>query len=497
MTLHATILNRDFSTHPIRPVNFRVDKLSWTAYGGPAEATLSAGAPIERLLEYTGLIRCPITISDEFSIPAWWGFIDRITVRFEKSQFEISLDKLFNWVSVKYSFISPDNKLSDQYQTTFASNSLSGAEYGWRELTLYRKNIDDVFANNLRDTFLELSAFPQSVLSPHGKLSDPYIQIHCSGWFSTLDWVYYQNLEGFYANQGPGPGSVASGNGTISNVAQSFIPNENVDVKYVYFLMRKVGSPTNSIFARIYSNVSDAPSAVLATSTGFSGPLLSPYNYTWVKFTFSTAYTLTAGTKYWVLFHPNTSSATDYFQLRIDENSNFPQIGKYGRQYSGGAWNLLTSVTNPGSRPDLYFRVVCEKDTGAQLYDIATVGNQFFTNVGTITSGVKTSPYRDNSQTCLDEIHALMKLGMSNQRLILANVTLQRRLDWYMQPDPAVPTVYMDRHGRFFSKEQKFLQPYFPPIGQFAMLSGIDRLVMPFDRHRIPTYFVDQFVYTP
>jgi hypothetical protein len=55
----------------------------------------------------------------------------------------------------------------------------------------------------------------------------------------------------------------------------------------------------------------------------------------------------------------------------------------------------------------------------------------------------------------------------------------------------------MDRFGRFFSKEQKFLQPYFPPIGQFAILSGVDRLVMPFDRHRIPGYFVDQAVYTP
>jgi hypothetical protein len=497
MTLHATIHNRDFSAQPIRPINFRIDKLTWSIYGGPDEAFLSAGSTTERLLEYSSLLRCPITISEEFSIPAWWGYINKISFYFEKINFIIDLEDLYNRVNVKYSFLSPDGKLSEYLETGFSEDAFSKSEFGTREIVLKQSNIDDDFALNLRNTFLDLSAFPRTALSPSSKLGDPIIKLHCKGWFHTLDWVSYENLDGFYANHGPGPGAVASGDSTIASIAQSFTPAASTSIKHAYFLMRKVGSPTNTIWCRLYSDSGDAPNAILATTGSVLGSTLPAYNYTWIKFTFATSYTLTAATKYWIVFYPATSSSTNHYQLRVDENSNFSQANHYARQYSSSAWNLITSVTNPGSRPDLYFRVVCERDTGAQLFDIATASNQFFTFIGNITSGVKTSPYRDYGFSGLKEVLSLMKLGTSNQRLITSSVNSQRRLYWYEQPDPNVPTVYLDRYGRFFSLDQKLIQPYFPPIGQFATVSGIDRLTMPFDRHRIPTYFVDQATYTP
>lgn len=90
-----------------------------------------------------------------------------------------------------------------------------------------------------------------------------------------------------------------------------------------------------------------------------------------------------------------------------------------------------------------------------------------------------------------------MQLGTSGQRLILADVNPQRRLTYYIQPPADPATVMMDRYGRFFTREAKFLPAYRPPIGQFAMLSGVDRLVPPFDSKRAPAYFVDHAVYTP
>lgn len=496
MTLHAVIQNRDFSTKPIHPANLRIDKLTWSAFGGCDEAFLSAGAPINRLLEFTGMLRCPIIISDEFSIPSWWGYVNKISIYFEKSQFSISLEDLYNRVNVKYSFISPDGKLADLQETGFAEDTLSKTEFGIREIVLKQNNIDDEFAGNLRDTFLEISAFPHSKLAP-STFGDPIIKLYCKGWFHTLDWVNYQNLDGFYANHGPGPGFAPSGDGTVSFVAMGFRPSKNVDVKYAYLQLRKVGSPVSNITAHIYSSAVGLPLASLTTSTAISGSTLSVTNYRWTKFTFPTALTLTAGTLYFLLFNPNTSSATNFYQLRTDENSNYIQSDLFGVMYYAANWHYITSITIPGSCPDLMFRVVCEQDTGAQLFDIATAGNQFFNHIGSITTGVKTSPFRNNGYSVLKEVLSLMKLGTSNQRLITSCVNPQRRLYWYELPDAAEPTIYMDRFGRFFTKEQKFLQPYFPPIGQFAILSGIDRLVMPFDRYRIPTYFVDQATYTP
>jgi hypothetical protein len=495
MTLHATIINRNFSTRPIHPVQFRTDKLTWSIYGGPDEAFLSAGTPVERLFEFTGLLRCPITIADEFSIPAWWGYVNKIFISFEKSNFTISLEDLYNRVKVMYSFISPDGKLAEHQETSFAENAFSRTEFGTREIVLKQNNIDDDYALNLRDNFLALSAYPRSVLAPSSDLGDPIIKLHCKGWFHTLDWVSYQDLDGLYANHGPGPGASYLGNGTISLVAQSFTPAKSVKVKYAYVMLRKIGNPTSNITASIYSTSGDAPSTQLALSGTFAGSTLGDTDFTWVKFTFATPYTLTAATKYWLVITPNTSSSSNCYSIRIDENASYIQPKHYAKRFTS-SWGYLPSVTHPGT-PDLMFRVVCEQDTGQQLFDIATAGNQFFTYVGTIVSGFNTSPYRNNGYSALREVVDLMNLGTYNQRLITASVSVNRRLYWYEQPHPSQPTVFLDRFGRFFTKDQKFLQPYFPPIGQFAVFSGIDRVVMPFDRHRIPSYFVDKATYTP
>lgn len=502
MTLRVSILNRDFTTPPLRPVNFSVDKLTWSVFGGCDQGLISAFAPGDRLLEFTGLLRCPVVIADPHSQPVWWGYVDKITVRFDNSQFVLNLEALYNRVQVKYAFISPNNKLADLSTTAFAENALSRSTYGTREMVLHRRNIDDTFAENLRDTFLNLSAWPRSLLSPmqtggsQAAYQPAQMLIHCSGWFKTLDWLVYEDLEGFYANHGPGPGALAIGDGTTSLAAQSFFVDTSASVKYAYVMLRRVGSPSSNLTAKIYADSGGNPSTLLATSAGTSGLDLPLYHYRWCRFTFSTPCSLGASSRYWLVIDPGTASATDHYQVRIDENASFNQANQFGKHFTT-AWHLLPSFTNPGSRPDLLFRVVCVQDTGAILQAMAAAGDQFFTHVATITSGVESAPYRANGYSCLKEILTLMKLGTSNQRLILAQVNPQRRLTFYEQPSPDIATIFMDRYGRFFSAEQKLLAPYNPPIGQYAMLAGIDRLVMPFDRLRAPMYFVDSFTYVP
>lgn len=502
MTLNVSILNRDFTTPPLRPVDFRVDRLTWSAFGYCDQGWISARAPADRLLAFTGLLRCPVVIADPHAQPAWWGYVDKITVHFDNARFVLDLEDLYNRVQVKYAFISPDNKLADQSETPCAENALSQSIYGTREIVLHRKNIDDTFAENLRDTFLNISAWPRSVLSPgqhavsRSASQEARIRLHCSGWFKTLDWLFYEDLDGFYANHGPGPGALAFGNGSTTLVAQSFFANQAVSVKYAYVMLRRVGSPTSSITAGIYADSAGSPGALLAVSSGSSGVDLPVFNYVWTRFTFTTPCPLGAAARYWLVIDPGSSSASDHYQVRIDENANFNQANQFGKQYTT-TWAQIPSITNPGSVPDLMFRVVCVKDTGAIINAIAAAGNQFFTQVAPITSGVQSSPYRANGTSCLKEILALMQLGTANQRLILAKVNPHRRLDFYEQPSPDVPTIFMDRFGRFFTAEQKLLPPYHPPIGQFAVLSGIDRLVMPFDRFRVPMCFVESFTYVP
>jgi hypothetical protein len=389
MTLSVTILNRDFTTPPIKPYDFKVDKLTWNAAGGCDQGFFSTLASSDRLLEFSSLLRCPVSVADETWEPCWHGYIDQVTITFDNVKFTMELNQLFNRVQVRFSFISPDRRYSDIYQTAFKDNVLSQETYGIRENILYRRNIDDQFALDLRNTFLNSNSFPLLQFSP-SKSSEAAldkqqtkITLRCAGWFSTLDWRYHSNFDYYYANHGPGPGSQAFGDGTTSLVGQSFIPGVSLvpgttlSIKYAYVVLRKVGTPLSGMTALIYSDSGGNPNAILATSGIFAGSTLSSTSYTWTMFTFATPVSLSAGTRYWLVINPNTSSATNHYQLRVDENASFQQTGARAKRFTS-SWGLIPNVSTPGSHSHLYFRAVCIEDTGITLKNIAAAGNQFF-----------------------------------------------------------------------------------------------------------------------
>ena len=496
MNFNLTFFNRDFSSKPQHPFSLAVRKLSWSAFGGCDQAFLSGQVPVDRLVEFTSLLRCPVTVSDPFSLPVWWGFVDRIDIIFEKSNYSITLEDLFNRVAVFYSFLSPDNRLADRASTPFAGDLFSISEYGTREVMLPRDNISDDFALQLRDTFLALHSRPRAFLGINQDYEDPHIEVHCSGWFSTLNWKYYQNLDGYYANHGPGPGQAAFGDGTTSNLAQMFTPTASMQINYAWFMLRKFGSPASNIRAMLWSDSGGQPNAILVNSLPLVGSTLSQYNYAWYKFTFPYPYSLTPGSAYWVGLVPYSSNASNYYIARIDENMNYKQVDHFALRYTT-SWGFLPAVTVLNARPVLYFRAVCTKDSGQVILDMANHSNQFFTHISGISSGVITTPYRDNGLSTLAEITNLMKLGTANLRPILADVTPERRLRFYEQPSRDEPAAFLDRHGRFFTRSAQVLPAYRPPIGQWAVLSGLDRSVSYFEGHRAPAYFVDRAEFTP
>ena len=496
MIFNVNIDNRDFSTQPIKPFTFQPKKLTWSVYGGCDQAVLSAHVPFDRLMEFTSLLRCPVTVSDSYSLPVWWGYVDQVKIYFEKSHFEINLSDLYNRVQVKYAHPTPDGFPVDYYETEFKNNNYSRGEYGTRETVLLQRNIDDDFALALRDTFLELASLPRSVLSPNATYEDPRIELHCKGWFSTLDWMFYEQKEYFYAHNGPGPGAVQIGTTFIRHAAQRIKPGVNCAVSHIYFRIRRVGSPTANVYARIYTD-SGGPSSSIGQSSPINPTTLDIHHYQWTRFSFTTPVNLTAGSFYWAVFYTTSVSDDERFAIKLNEQPyNLPEHSIL-KVYDGSIWKDHANITIPGLSSTLFFRVVCLEETGSQLASITTAGNQFFTNIRSLSTGINTCPYRFNGASCLDEVITLMKLGTSNQRLILADVNHQRRLTFYEQPPADQPTVFMDRFGRFFTQQQTLLPPYRPPIGQYAILSGVDRIAPPFDNKRTPAYFVDHAEYIP
>ena len=256
------------SYSPADPVFFHPLTMGWNAFGGPDAAHLVTNTSLEKVFDLPSLIRCPVFIRDHLGTPTWWGFVNEIRIQFEQCLVSLSIDQLHNKVKVNYSFISPDNKLGQQLVTPTAANLSSQAEYGIKELAVKYFGIDDDFALNLRDHLLSQFAWPSTVITQRS-MDDLCIsaELFCKGWFHTLNWQTYNNLEGFWGNYGPGPGMQVFDASTASRYpSQRFTPGANAQLKYAYFMLRKIGTPTRNLNAQLRN----ASGTVLATSGAFN-----------------------------------------------------------------------------------------------------------------------------------------------------------------------------------------------------------------------------------
>ena len=477
-------VNLDFAIQPVT--------LSWSAFGGPQRAELVIRGAAEKLVDLTGLLRCGVRVRDGLGEPVWWGYVDEVRVRLAGVEVRVMMKDLANRVSVRYAYLSGNNLPGETGTTPIASDSQSEREYGVRERVLQREDIDEVFAESLRDTWLAQHAWPASTLGRRSQSGAPEVRLICAGWFRTLAWRHYAHPEGFYANTGPGPGAFAFGNSAASLYpAQSFTPGADGALKTAAFMLRNVGGATRMITARLHADAAGVPGAVLATSAPLDPAGLPPASYAWAQFSFASPVPLTGGSVYWVSLDPNGVNAAQYFMLRLDQNMAY--AGGEGRYYDSSAGTWLTYP--PGDRPDTLFRFVCVADTGDQLAEVAAVGGQFFPRITTQATGILTSPYRAGSLDCLQEVEQLMALGTAGQRRVLARVTPERHLHFYEQPDPQEADIYLDREGRFYTKEGVPLRPWFPPVGRFTRLMGSARINLPWDRYRLPACFVERATY--
>jgi hypothetical protein len=89
-----------------------------------------------------------------------------------------------------------------------------------------------------------------------------------------------------------------------------------------------------------------------------------------------------------------------------------------------------------------------------------------------------------------------LELG-TGSRLILAKVDHLRQLEFYEQPDPKKPTVFLGDDATFFDAYGLPLPPHNPPIGQFAAYRGSADLMFPFDNPKTPPAFIGQVEFWP
>lgn len=131
---------------------------------------------------------------DNPALPAWEGFVNRVSWAIGALTYTASLDELCNRVSVTYS--APDVAATPQ-RTTAVNNTASQAIYGIKEGALDGYLIEgaDVSKFTAQQAMVLVNqAYPMksTTFNPQGQGSG-LLNVECLGWYHTLNWVKYTN----------------------------------------------------------------------------------------------------------------------------------------------------------------------------------------------------------------------------------------------------------------------------------------------------------------
>jgi len=309
--------------------NLCVDEMSWSVFGGPETAQLSAEGHLNALYDLANYLRCPLTVYNAQGMPVWWGFLNQVALEIGDFKLVFSLDSMTNKVAVRYSFLAPLGNKGEVCSTAWAEDAPSQALYGTKETILRRALIDQGFAEQLRDLTLEERALPQAELQRiAGGHAPARATLSCLGWMHSLDWIHYATSAGLIANYAAQNGTQYLGN-TYSDLwlAESITPAVDFAIKYVDVRLRKVGSPTDDARIHIQTDSAGRPSGTYLGYALVSPANISSSSYPWLRFTFSTPVSVSAATKYWVVLQrAGAPSTLNYYMAGVDEALSFAGV---------------------------------------------------------------------------------------------------------------------------------------------------------------------------
>ena len=187
MSLTVHIQSRAFSDElQTLPVRYKVQRYSWSVFGGPKQAEISVTAEDENdLWEMIERLRCPLIIYSEKGDPVWWGYIAEVELIIEGWSLGVNIDSMYNRVAVAYT----DEE--GRKTTDWLEDAVSATEYGKKELLLTNSGSAQAHAEAARARALAEKKFPRPI---HAEGGDAGVVLRCRGWYDTLGWLYYQNV---------------------------------------------------------------------------------------------------------------------------------------------------------------------------------------------------------------------------------------------------------------------------------------------------------------
>ena len=126
----------------------------------------------------------------------WQGYISAMTLLQPGMKAQISLDNLYNRVTIKYNELDTSTNPPGETPGTFTAtvnDTISQAKYGIKEIvyTPPTAKLKDTMADQLLATFLEMYREPHRSADVISSQTETSLYVYCKGYKHTLDWRIY------------------------------------------------------------------------------------------------------------------------------------------------------------------------------------------------------------------------------------------------------------------------------------------------------------------
>lgn len=270
-------------------------------------------------------------------------------------------------------------------------------------------------------------------------------EIKCEGWWRTLDNRYYANGTGLLAypdtsgdrqNFGEGSG-IVSGAGSFSAAGLSWTAS------VIGVWLGKQGAPVDDILIEVRNDSGGNPGAtVLATATVAAIDLsLDGMNY--VQRPLSSSITVDGTTKWIRISRVGAVDITNYYQIGVNRDAGFAG-GTFKHEQPAATWVTGVNIGGTTTTADMNFKLIGYVPTMTQVANALATHSDFLLAVDVInTSGVSTIPYRDGKAKVQKVIEDLLQIGDTTGTRLLAEVTVDRRVRIYTEPNADTPHIIL------------------------------------------------------
>lgn len=170
--------------------------------GGPIQAEIQVAGSAETLKRaFSDWLLRPVEVVNPNGASVWHGYVAEMRLVQRARSRKLAVDTIVNRAAAEWTAVLADGTTEDEL-TTWLDDTGSQTRYGVREDVATLDGEGTLAAAEaLRAQLLADSQQPAALLS-YERADGEHLMLICAGWMETIDWQFYEHLEGRIEEEG-------------------------------------------------------------------------------------------------------------------------------------------------------------------------------------------------------------------------------------------------------------------------------------------------------